>query len=308
VSRLQSGRDAECQLFQKIARQGRAGGRPGVSQQGTYVVTPSGVLLADLNSSDPLRMREMMERGLERWKQLPQEERLGPELPTLEQTDVRRPERSYPEGGLILRVSSRDLPRENPPARPDADWRQTAWNRDFAWFKPEEARQMVPEKAAVGEMREIPAALIRRLARCNLVDNVRGETQPYAEANIERATWNAEVVKVEGREVTLRLTGETRATAEGMWSIGGLRRPEPTPQKRGHATKLLGRATYDLDKQRFTAFEMLALGTRYGGSQYNQRGNDLDPAPIGTIFVLAGDSPAERVAPAFLRHYGWEQH
>jgi hypothetical protein len=306
VSRLQSGGDAECQLFQKIARQGRAGGRPGVSQQGTYVVAPSGILLADLNSSDPVRMREMLARGLERWKQLPREERLGPELPVLEQTDARRPERFYPEGGLVLRVSSRDLPRENAPARPGADWRQTAWNHDYAWFRPEEARQIVPEKAAVGEKSQIPAALIRRLARCNLVDNVRGETQPYLDAHIQRAEWQSEVVKVEGRQVTLRLTGETRAFAEGMWSIGGLRRPEPTPQKRGHETKLLGRATYDLEKRKFVAFEMLALGTRWGGSQFNQRADDLDPAPIGTLFVLAGDTPAERVAPAFLRHYGWE--
>jgi hypothetical protein len=277
-----------------------------VSQQGTYVVAPSGVLLADLNSSDPVRMREMLERGLERWKQLPREERLGPEFPTLAETDVRRPERFYPEGGLILKVSSRDLPRESAPVRPGGEWRQTAWNQDFLWFKPEEARQMVPEKAVVGEKHPIPAPLIRRLARCNLVDNVRGETQPYSEANIERAEWNAEVVKVEGRAVTLRLTGATRAAAEGMWSVAGLRRPEPTPQKRGHETKILGHATYDLDRQKFTAFEMLALGIRWGGTQYNQRGDDLDPAPIGTIFVLAGDTPTERVAPAFFRQYGWE--
>ena len=66
MSRLQSGRDAECQLFQKVARQGRAGGRPGVSQQGIYAVAPSGVLLADLNSNDPVRVLEMLARGLER--------------------------------------------------------------------------------------------------------------------------------------------------------------------------------------------------------------------------------------------------
>jgi hypothetical protein len=270
------------------------------------VAAPSGILLADLNSNDPVRVLEMLQRGLERWKQLPREERLGPELPALAETDVRRPERFYPEGGLVLRVSSRDLPRENAPPRQGADWRQTAWNHDYAWFRPEEARQMVPEKAVVGERRQIPAALIRRLARCNLVDNVRGETQPYAEAHVERAEWGSEVVKVVESQVTVRLTGETRATAEGMWSIGGLRRPEPTPQKRGQETKLLGRATYDLEKRKFTRFEMLALGTRWGGSQFNQRADDLEPAPIGTLFVLAGDSPMERVAPAFFRHYGWE--
>jgi len=104
----------------------------------------------------------------------------------------------------------------------------------------------------------------------------------------------------------LRLTGATRAAAEGMWSIGGLRRPEPTPQKRGHETTLLGNAKYDLDRQKFTAFEMIALGSRWGGSQFNQRSDDLAVAPIGTLFVMAADAPVERVAPAFFRQYGWE--
>lgn len=247
----------------------------------------------------------MLQRGLERWRQLSREERLGPELPAFDQTDTRRPEQFYPEGGLVLRVSSRDLPRDNAPTLPATDWRQTAWNHDFAWFRPEEARQMLPEKPVVGEKTQIPEELIRRLARCNLVDNVRGETQPYSDADIKRAVWNSEVVKVEGDRVTLRLAGETAAAAEGMWSIGGLRRPEPTPQKRGHETKILGHAVYELGARKFTAFEMLALGTRWGGSQYNQRRDDLNPAPIGTLFALAGDTAVERVAPAFFRAYGW---
>ena len=137
------------------------------------------------------------------------------------------------------------------------------------------------------------------------MDNARGETQPYAEENVERAEWNSAVVKVAGNRVTLRFTGATCATAEGMWSVAGLRYPAPTPQKRGQETTFLGRATYDLEKQRFTSFEMLALGTRWGGSPYNQRQDDLEPAPIGTLFVLAGDTLAERVAPAFFRQYGW---
>ena len=272
-------------------------------------MAPSGLLLGSLNSNNPAQVLQMLEQGLERWKQLGKEERLGEELPPAEQTDVRRPERFYPEGGLVLRVSSRDLPRESAPipapVRPGGDWRQTAWNHDFAWFTRDEARQLVPEQHEIGAKRQIPEPLIRRLVRAHLVDNVRGETQPYAEENVERAEWSSEVVKVAGNSITLRLTGATRATAEGMWSVAGLRHPEPTPQKRGHETGILGRAVYDCEKQRFTSFEMLALGTRWGGSQYNQRQDDLDPAPIGTLFLLAGDSPAERVAPAFFRQYGW---
>jgi hypothetical protein len=44
-----------------------------------------------------------------------------------------------------------------------------------------------------------------------------------------------------------------------------------------------------------------ALG-RWGRTQYNVRRGDLDEAPIGLLFTLAGDEPCERVAPAFNQH------
>jgi hypothetical protein len=81
-----------------------------------------------------------------------------------------------------------------------------------------------------------------------------------------------------------------------------------TPQKRGYEARLLGRATYDVAKERFLTFELVAVGTRWGGTQFNVRRDDLDPAPMGVLFTLAGDSPWERVAPAFFNEvYGWNR-
>ena len=37
---------------------------------------------------------------------------------------------------------------------------------------------------------------------------------------------------------------------------------------------------------------MVALGTRWGGTQYNRRADDLEPGPLGVAFTLAGDTPA----------------
>ena len=55
VGRLQSGRDAECQLFQKIAEQGHYAGRtrPSFTRQGTYATTADGTFLASWNKNDP---------------------------------------------------------------------------------------------------------------------------------------------------------------------------------------------------------------------------------------------------------------
>ena len=68
---------------------------------------------------------------------------------------------------------------------------------------------------------------------------------------------------------------------------------------------LLGHARYDLKENRFVAFEVVAVGTRWGGTQYNGRGRDLAPAPFGAVLSLAGTAYADRVAPEHFWGYGW---
>jgi hypothetical protein len=302
VHRLQTGTDTECRHFQKMANQGHYGGRPG-TRQGTYVAAPSGVMLASMNSNDPTQIAAMLQRALAKWATLSLEQRQLPEKPESQAAEVRRLERLYPEKGLILRVNTRDLPREKQPA----DWRAKAWNQDFAWFRKEEARQFLPEKPAVGTRQELPAALAQRIARCSLVDNVRGQTQPYQAEQVEKAQLTTEVLAVTGDVVLLRLEGETRTAAEGVWPVNDRWDAlQPKAQTRGFETRLLGTGKFDLKQERFVAFEMVALGSRWGGTQYNRRADDLEPGPIGVAFTLAGATPAEHVAPAFLRAYGWE--
>jgi hypothetical protein len=304
VFRLQNGSDPECQLFQKMAEQGHYGGRPGSTRQGTYAAAPSGVLLASINSNDPGRIAGMLQRALDRWEKLSRDERLLPEDPTKRSASIRRAERFYPEGGLVLQVYTRDLPRDTP----GEGWRGKAWNQDYAWFTKKEVRQFLPGHPRVGQKHDVPAELIRRIARCHLVDNVRGQTSPYDERHVEKALLGAEVTAVDGDVVALRLEGQTRAAAEGRWPVRGYRDSRgPAVQKRGFETRLLGKASYDVKKERFVTFELLAVGTRWGATQFNVRSGDPGPAPIGALFTLAGDGPGERVAPAFFSRYGWSR-
>ena len=80
---------------------------------------------------------------------------------------------------------------------------------------------------------------------------------------------------------------------------------QPSTQERGLEMKLLGSARFDRKQGRFVGFEVVAVGTRWGGTQYNGRGNDLAPAPFGVVLSLAGESRAERVAPEHFHGYGW---
>ncbi len=243
----------------------------------------------------------MLEQALSKWETLPREQRLLPGTPA-GTASVQGWQRLYPADGLVLRVNSRDLPRE----QVDNSGRGQAWNLDFAWFTKEEARQLVPAEFKKGASIEIPQLLAHRIVRLHLVDNVRGETQPYPPTAIEKAVLTSRIVEADADTVKLHLEGESKAAMEGTWSIAGYRdMASPSPQKRGYETRLLGKAEYDVKKERFTTFEMLAIGVRHGATQYNGRPRDPGPAPMGHAFTIAGDTPAERVPPAFFGAYGW---
>jgi len=305
VGYLQRGPAPECRLFQKIAEQGHYAGRtqPTNTRQGTYAAAPSGALLGSANTNDPDQMAEMLQSALAKWKTLSQAERFLSDKPSRDSTKNQRWEESYPKDGLVLRVNARDLPRENLPN----DWRAEAWNQDYAWFRKEEALMFLPTTLSTGTKRIVPEDLIHRIARCHLVDNVRGQTSVFPDKCIEKARLTAEVLEVKGDVAMLRYEGEARAFQEGDWPVGGYSdMHNPVKQMRSIEAKFLGHATYDSRQQRFISFEMMAIGARRGGTQYNCRGDDLAAAGMGIAFTLAHDEPSEHVAPASIWEYGWK--
>jgi hypothetical protein len=243
------------------------------------------VFLASVNSNDPARIADMMQRALAKWQTLSRFERLLSIDPRTQTSAIKRGERYYPKDGLVLYVSSRDLPRESM----GTDWRAQAWNQDYAWFTKREVSQFLPPQPRVGQKQELPAPVVHRIACAHLVDNVRGQTTPFEESHVKKARLTTEVTAVDGNVVSLRIEGEMLTADEGA-------------RKHGFDTRLLGKATYDVTKERFLTFEMIAVGTRWGGTQFNFRRGDLGEAPMGVLFTLAGDSPSERVAPAFHYH------
>lgn len=304
VHRLQSGKDPECTWFQGIAEQGHYAGRtqPSNTRQGIYAATPGGEFLGSLNSNDPARVARMMREALDTWQSIPVDVRRG-DAPTLAPTSIQRKEDQYPEGGLVLHLFSRDLPRADDRS---ADWRTMAWNQDFAWFRPEEAKQWIPPERVVGAKHQVPRALVERLARSHFVDNVRGQTPPYQSRDVQRADLHTEIVAVEGSLVSLRLSGSTETAARGRWAVNGFRdMSDPQPRERGVRTHILGEAQFDTGLGRFVAFEMVAVGQRRGGTQYNGRHDDLEEAPIGFALQLAGEAPVDRVGPELFYSYGW---
>jgi hypothetical protein len=299
VYHLQTVKGPEADLFRKIAEQGHYGGRtkPTTTRQGIYACAPNGVFLASINTTNAAAMAEFMQKALAKWKELKPEDRLMKEAPAADPADRTRWERLFPADGLVLKDFSRDLPRENVP--------QNAWNLDYAWFRKAEARAFLPESIEPGALQAVPRELVLRLARFHLVDNVRGQTYPWQEAEIAWAEMATVVEEVKDGRARIRIAGKAKASAVGKWRVNGFD-PTAGDQKRGFDAKILGNATWDLAKEKFVEFELVAAGPRWGGTQYNGRASDLGEAPMAHLLRLAGETPAERVAPASIWGYGWK--
>jgi hypothetical protein len=297
VGRLQRSTHPDSLLFQRVVAESFSRDHP-TTRQGIYALTPSGIHLGSINSNDPAKVAAVLEAALEKWKALPKAERLQPDNPVYARSQVNRGEDFFPRDGMALRVISRDLPR----AREVGGWRGKSWNQDFAWFKWEEMQEFVPNPHEQGASRYVLETIVRRIARLHLADNVRGQTSPYADSNVPIAWLQSTIAVRAGTTLLIRFEGAAVAAQSGVWSVGG----PPGRQQRGYDLKILGKAIYNTSTARFTMFELVAAGERWGGTQFNERRDDLSPNPIGFLFTLAGNSPQERIAPAFFNHYGWK--
>lgn len=278
---------------------GHYGGRtqPTDTRQGTYMLTAAGEFLASVNTNSPEQMALTMREALRKWEVLESDRRI-PGQP-INPATIDRFERKFPFDGLAVRVLVRDLPRSERPS----DWRADAWNRDYAWFSADEVRGMIPP-AKIGAEAATPAEAIKRLARLHFVDTARGQSPPFQPQAIEKASLTARVVAIAGEIATLRLEGLVRSVEKGRWSVAGFRDMQaPAERERGIELKLLGRAT--ARGKRFLTFEIVAIGVRWGATQYNGRADDQGVSPIGFLLTRIEGRPEERIAPANWWAYGW---
>jgi hypothetical protein len=148
----------------------------------------------------------------------------------------------------------------------------------------------------VGSRFPVPAAIVRRLARFHLMDNVRGETPMWREEEVRCAEMTLEVTAASAESVELRLEGAVQNIARGTWAVHPFVEPLPDAE-RGFDCRLTGFLSYERSQARFVRFDLLAVGMRWGGSEHNIRRDDLAPAPMGVAFELAGSEPADRTPP-----------
>jgi len=275
-------------LWKKIGAQGHYG-RPG---QGVYAATPNGKLLASTNQREAKAVAEVLRKGVAAWESLKREERLMTSKPAPEPEG---PSRFYPKGGLVLQAFYRDLPRKEGEVK--GFW-AGMWNQDFAWFTRDEARSLVPESKEPGARKAAPEKLARRLARLHLVDHVRGGTRPFSDSAVKSIQIGFQVIRAEGAALRLKIDGSSLADEKGGKTVCGF------------DAKLAGNATWDLKKEMFTSFNLLATGPRWGDNTLdNDRRDDPDAHPMGIAFRLAeSQEPIDRLPPLAVASLGGEAY
>jgi hypothetical protein len=294
-SPLQTQQDAKGEFFRLVAEQGHYGGRtvPSATRQGQYAFTADGHLLASINTRDAEQMLGMMRQALDRWHTLRAERANAKVDAGAYERDPRYPD-FYPADGLVLKQTLRDLPRPTGHVSPQR--RPEAINFDYAWFTKDEVRDFLPERLEAGTTRELPWRIVRRFARWHLLDSVRGETPPWRDEHVESAHLRAEITGVDGPIIHLTLTGAVRNVQEGTWAIRPFRE-KLEGMIRGYDCRLRGELTFDAATSRFTRFDLVAAGDRWGGTEHNNRQEDLPASPMGIGFQLASDAPADRTPP-----------
>ena len=269
----------------------------GGSRQGIYVCTPSGILLSSINSLDPDKVLENINEGLDKWNNLSLKDKQIPEgiIPKARH----RWEDSYPKYGMVLKSTKIDL-LSDPPFQSN---RSDRWNIDHIWFNKDETRFWLPENPKKGDLYVLPDIIINRLFCFHFVDNVRGQTLPFAPQEIKEANIKVEVQNRNENLVEIKIEGNSSAVAKGPWLLGNNDWTPDYELDHSLETNILGHATYDLDLHIFTQFEMVAIGNRIGRTENNGRKNSPESSYIGFLFNLAGDSYTDKIAPAFVDLY-----
>ena len=293
---MQRGEDSDAIVFQEMANQGHYR-TTGGTRQGIYVCSAGGKLMSSINSLNADDVLRTIEAGLDKWDALSISEK---QLPIGYELNIKhRWENSYPDQGLVLTSVNADL-FTDPPKQAD---RSDRWNMDHAWFTQAEARRWLPDDPKKGDVYELPEELANRLFCFHLVDNVRGQSLPFAPQEVQESGLEIEVLDRGHSTVRIKVTGHSKAVAKGEWLLGENDWTPSYPLDHGMKTEILGDASYDLDLEKFTEFDMVVIGKRYGKTEFNSRDFSPDSSYIGFLFTLAEDRAADRVAPGFVDIY-----
>jgi hypothetical protein len=289
--------DPEGEFFRKVADQGPRKGQGGSTRQGVYCFTASGKLLAYRNPNSAEVMLEDMKKALAAWKRMPEAERKpgGVSVPEQAEEVDKNYLRVPPQGALIVNVYTRVLDRDSagkfctctPTKTGRSGYEGLGSALDHLWITEAEWKSLAPGAREKGTTYDVPKSVAERILRFHLVDNTRGEPDHWTEREIHSQRLSIHVLESSVKEAKLRLEGSA-LLAQGT---------DIEKSRRGYDVALLGELTFNNEVQRFTRFDMVALGNHWGQGTFTGRARP-GKTPLGVAFELADPAnPRDRIPP-----------
>lgn len=289
--------DPEGAFFNAVADQGPRKKGKGGTRQGIYLFTAGGKLLGYAPGDVlPETLQSTLRTALAAWERLPEVERKpgAASIPASVQADPRY-NPAPPPGALIVKVHSRILDRD-PGGKACSVGGDVAIDErripplaqyDRLWLRESEWRSLVPARPREGQVSAVPAEVALRILRFHLVDNTRGEPEPWALEDVRSSSLTLTVEQASSAGVRLRLDGAALL----------VRRAGPESAERGFAVRLLGYLHHDTARRKLDRFDVVALGDHWGDGPYTS-GSRPGRTALGIAFTLtSGASPVDRIPP-----------
>ncbi len=262
------------------------------------LTTPSGKKLAGGNGSGGAA--DALARGLEKWKQLSDEERKAlpkgtPAVPS--EASLCKP----PEHGLVVKSYIRNLARDSAgkltvitPADLKDRKAYPDWNSIYieptrynVWLTEAEWRSLIPEKASKGDRIPVPDGIRMRLFRFHLVNGTFGLPGAWRREDVRSGSLTLTVEET-APVLRMRLEGSALLASDADMSRA----------VRGYDCRLLGVLEYDTQKKTIARFDAVAVGDYWGGDYEGGRFKRPGRTPLGIAFELVtGDSAVDRAPP-----------
>lgn len=259
--------------------------------QGLYIVTPSGRMLAGTTRhSAPDVVLAEMQRGVAAYYRLSRSERLLAREPNAATDRVVTSDSAQPPaGGLILRVVTRGLADSG--VSLDDTRHRSFYKLDHVWLNREQARSLLPATLRVGERAAVRGSAAAILARLHLGVFIQPNPAWNAE-DVRQFDLTSEVIGVKGDLAQVRLDGSARYEANSQYN------------NRRYTPRLLGVAAYNSRENRFTAFDLVAVGTHTMGTVgEDARIRGTQSIPLGVLFTLNGNNYNDQTPPHYFKQY-----
>jgi hypothetical protein len=186
----------------------------------------------------------------------------------------------------VFELDAKGEPHKAQSVTPGGDWAA----RDKMWVFEPEWRALVPTGAKPGDRVPLPGSLVHRLAAFHLRDNTGGQGPRWQRSEIRTNELALTVEEAGSESVKLRLNGTVVLSTS----------PDLKRAERGIDLKLLGYLSFDVRAQRFTRFDVVALGRNWATASHNGEVRQ-GKGPIGFAIQLAAGSPYDQVAPDFMK-------